>query len=322
MEPDMSYEATRYVYDLRGITPPQRAVLVRLADHANDDGKAWPSIRSLAATTSLSLRTVQRALRDLETLGFIRINRRTATAGDPTSNEYELCKFRGGVTVTGGGVTVTGGGVTVTGGGVTVTGLSGIPIESPLNQIPPYPQTGDEVGTSQGEPEGKGEQEPRANPKARKASKRTQARAKHDELAIVLLSELSAARRRCNPACDELRPLPTNLGQLTERLSEGHTADEIRGAIAYLEASVKAGTYKAEHFNAVNPFRRINFGGHLGKSPDSIKPAQPVRQSYHSEAATVIPRGLPDTPFDRKNAELQRQELARKKHTDEPTPSE
>lgn len=138
----------------------------------------------------------------------------------------------------------------------------------------------------------------------------------------MLLSELSAARRRCNPACDELRPLPTNLGQLTERLSEGHTADEIRGAIAYLEASVKAGTYKAEHFNAVNPFRRINFGGHLGKSPDSIKPAQPVRQSYHSEAATVIPRGLPDTPFDRKNAELQRQELARKKHTDEPTPSE
>ena len=302
MEPDMSVEATRYVYALRDISPSQKAVLVRLADHANDDGKAWPSIRSLTAATCLSPRTVQRALRDLETLGFIRINRRTATVGDPTSNEYELCKFRGGVTVTG--------------GGVTVTGLSGIPIESPLNQIPPYPQTGDEVGTSQGEPD------PKANAKARRTSKRTQARAAHEELAIVLLSELSAARRRCNPACDELRPLPTNLGQLTERLSEGHTADEIRGAIAYLEASVKAGTYKAEHFNAVNPFRRINFGGHLGKSPDSIKPAQPVRQSYHSEAATVIPRGLPDTPFDRKNAELQRQELARKKHTDEPTPSE
>ena len=138
----------------------------------------------------------------------------------------------------------------------------------------------------------------------------------------MLLSELSAARRRCNPACDELKPLPANLGELTGRLREGHTADEIRCVIACLEASVKAGSYKAEYFNAVNPFRRNNFGGHLGKSPDSIHPAQPVRQSYQSEAATVIPRGLPDTPLDRRIAESQRQELARKKNAHAPTPTE
>ena len=138
----------------------------------------------------------------------------------------------------------------------------------------------------------------------------------------MLLSELSAARRRCNPACDELKPLPANLGELTGRLREGHTADEIRGVIAYLEAAVKAGTYKAEYFTAVSPFRQSNFGGHLGKSPDSIKPAQPVRQSYQSEAATVIPRGLPDTPLDRRIAESQRQELARKKNAHAPTPTE
>lgn len=138
----------------------------------------------------------------------------------------------------------------------------------------------------------------------------------------MLLGELSAARRRCNPACVELKPLPAHLGELTGRLRDGHTADEIRCVIACLEASVKAGSYKAEYFNAVNPFRRNNFGGHLGKSPDSILPAQPVRQSYQSEAATVIPRGLPDTPLDRKIAEFQRQELARKKNTHAPTPSE
>ena len=138
----------------------------------------------------------------------------------------------------------------------------------------------------------------------------------------MLLGELSAARRRCNPACDELKPLPANLGELTGRLREGHTADEIRGVIAYLEAAVKAGTYKAEYFTAVSPFRQSNFGGHLGKSPDSIKPAQPVRQSYQSEAATVIPRGLPDTPLDRRIAESQRQELARKKNAHAPTPTE
>jgi len=116
--------------------------------------------------------------------------------------------------------------------------------------------------------------------------------------------------------------LPANLGELTGRLREGHTADEIRNVIAYLEADVKAGRYKAEYFNAVNPFRRSNFGGHLGKSPDSIHPAQPVRQSYQSEAATVIPRGLPDTPLDRRIAESQRQELARKKNAHAPTPTE
>ena len=309
MEPDMSVEATRYVYALRDISPSQKAVLVRLADHANDAGKAWPSVASLVRATGFCRRAVQKALRDLEKLGHIRTTHQITKAGDPGSNTYELCNLRGSAPDARGSAPDAR-------GSAPDAPLSGIPIESPLNQIPPYPQTGDEVGTSQGEPD------PKANAKARRTSKRTQARAAHEELAIVLLSELSAARRRCNPACDELRPLPTNLGQLTERLSEGHTADEIRGAIAYLEASVKAGTYKAEHFNAVNPFRRINFGGHLGKSPDSIKPAQPVRQSYHSEAATVIPRGLPDTPFDRKNAELQRQELARKKHTDEPTPSE
>ena len=302
MEPDMSVEATRYVYALRDISPSQKAVLVRLADHANDAGKAWPSVASLVRATGFCRRAVQKALRDLEKLGHIRTTHQITKAGDPGSNTYELCNLRGSAPDAR--------------GSAPDAPLSGIPIESPLNQIPPFPQTGFEVGPSQGEPD------QRANPKARKASKRTQARAEHEELAIVLLSELSAARRRCNPACDELKPLPANLGELTGRLREGHTADEIRGVIAYLEAAVKAGTYKAEYFTAVSPFRQSNFGGHLGKSPDSIKPAQPVRQSYQSEAATVIPRGLPDTPLDRRIAESQRQELARKKNAHAPTPTE
>ena len=309
MEPDMSVEATRYVYALRDISPSQKAVLVRLADHANDAGKAWPSVASLVRATGFCRRAVQKALRDLEKLGHIRTTHQITKAGDPGSNTYELCNLRGSAPDARGSAPDAR-------GSAPDAPLSGIPIESPLNQIPPFPQTGFEVGPSQGEPD------QRANAKARKPSERTQARAEHGKQAIVLLSELSAARRRCNPACDELKPLPANLGELTGRLREGHTADEIRGVIAYLEAAVKAGSYKAEYFNAVNPFRRSNFGGHLGKSPDSIKPAQPVRQSYQSEAATVIPRGLPDTPFDRKIAELQRQEQARKKNRHEPTPSE
>ena len=309
MEPDMSVEATRYVYALRDISPSQKAVLVRLADHANDAGKAWPSVASLVRATGFCRRAVQKALRDLEKLGHIRTTHQITKAGDPGSNTYELCNLRGSAPDARGSAPDAR-------GSAPDAPLSGIPIESPLNQIPPFPQTGFEVGPSQGEPD------QRANAKARKPSERTQARAEHGKQAIVLLSELSAARRRCNPACDELKPLPANLGELTGRLREGHTADEIRNVIAYLEADVKAGRYKAEYFNAVNPFRRSNFGGHLGKSPDSIHPAQPVRQSYQSEAATVIPRGLPDTPLDRRIAESQRQELARKKNAHAPTPTE
>ena len=68
MEPDMSVEATRYLYALRDISPSQKAVLVRLADHANDAGKAWPSVASLVRATGFCRRAVQKALRDLEKL--------------------------------------------------------------------------------------------------------------------------------------------------------------------------------------------------------------------------------------------------------------
>lgn len=49
----------------------QKLILLALADCANDEGLAWPSIATIARKCGCDERTVQRNLRDLETAGKI-----------------------------------------------------------------------------------------------------------------------------------------------------------------------------------------------------------------------------------------------------------
>jgi hypothetical protein len=46
-------------------SPSEMAVLLSLADQANDEGIRWPSVGSISRRTRLGERTVQRALRSL-----------------------------------------------------------------------------------------------------------------------------------------------------------------------------------------------------------------------------------------------------------------
>jgi len=63
-----------FVFDARGLTPPQRLVALALADHADHEGRnAYPAVNTLAAKTELHRRTVQRALADLVASGFLEI---------------------------------------------------------------------------------------------------------------------------------------------------------------------------------------------------------------------------------------------------------
>lgn len=74
-----------YVTDL---TPAQKAVLVALADHADDDGsRVYPSVERIGVKTSYAERTVRRALADLREMGLIHVVRE-ATHHAPT--EYRL----------------------------------------------------------------------------------------------------------------------------------------------------------------------------------------------------------------------------------------
>lgn len=60
------------VWDREDLSSTQKLVLLSLADWANDEGLCWPSIDRLATKTSMAGRSVQRIIRDLESMGFVR----------------------------------------------------------------------------------------------------------------------------------------------------------------------------------------------------------------------------------------------------------
>lgn len=71
---------------------PSRAVAVYscLCQHEDKEGKAWPSINTIAFELSLSRSTVKRALSDLEKVGLIRVEKRYRKNGGNSVNNYWL----------------------------------------------------------------------------------------------------------------------------------------------------------------------------------------------------------------------------------------
>lgn len=63
----MSLKLMDLAFYVKGLTPPQKSVLVALADHAHDDGSSvYPSVARLVLKTSFAERTIRRALADLQ----------------------------------------------------------------------------------------------------------------------------------------------------------------------------------------------------------------------------------------------------------------
>jgi DNA-binding MarR family transcriptional regulator len=76
---------------LEGISSTQKFVLISLADQANDSGVCWPSMSSIAKRTCLSAKAVRQAIKQLEELGVLRIERTKHESRDQwTSNRYYL----------------------------------------------------------------------------------------------------------------------------------------------------------------------------------------------------------------------------------------
>lgn len=71
---------------------PSRAISVYMClyDHANRDGNCYPSLSTISKETKLSLRTVQRAVNDLEKAGYIRKEQRFRKNGANSSTLYFL----------------------------------------------------------------------------------------------------------------------------------------------------------------------------------------------------------------------------------------
>ncbi len=69
---------------------PPRALLMVLADRANDSGECWPSITTLAKECGFCRSTVKSSLRALKDAKLIDWKQRRDTSGDLTSNVYSL----------------------------------------------------------------------------------------------------------------------------------------------------------------------------------------------------------------------------------------
>ena len=63
-----------------GMSPAQKAVLISLADQANDDGYCWPSVKTISTRTCLSERAVQGAIRWLAAANILRASERSGTS--------------------------------------------------------------------------------------------------------------------------------------------------------------------------------------------------------------------------------------------------
>ena len=63
-----------------------KAVLVSLADNANDEGTCWPSLAYIAERTCMAVRSVQRAIVELENAGHLLVDRR-----DGRHSRYVVC---------------------------------------------------------------------------------------------------------------------------------------------------------------------------------------------------------------------------------------
>lgn len=63
-------------WPLQGMSGPQKAVLISLADNANDEGVCWPSVARISERTCLAERTVQTAIKWLGQVGLLSVRER------------------------------------------------------------------------------------------------------------------------------------------------------------------------------------------------------------------------------------------------------
>jgi len=82
----MSHAATATAWAITGLSPTQKAVLLCLADCANQENRCWPSLVWIASRTCLSPRAAWQAVRDLAKRGLVRVEGR----GRNQSNVYTL----------------------------------------------------------------------------------------------------------------------------------------------------------------------------------------------------------------------------------------
>lgn len=85
----MSNKAINWAWEIQGLSPVERLVLLAIADHADESHSSYPGQELLARRSCCSVRTVQRVLPRLEELGILSRVRRYVEGGR-TSDRYVL----------------------------------------------------------------------------------------------------------------------------------------------------------------------------------------------------------------------------------------
>ena len=98
----MSLEAITWAFK-QTLDPGSKITLLALADYADDDGRSFPRVKTLAEKTSLSVRTVRDRLRKLEELGYLVTSSQERLDGSQMSNEYTLVGLYPPADLAGGG---------------------------------------------------------------------------------------------------------------------------------------------------------------------------------------------------------------------------
>ena len=83
----MGYFDSIYASDLNHRA---KAVYMYLRDHADNEGRCWPGIKTIATDLNLSSSTVRRAMNDLCKAGLVSKTYRWRENGSYSSNLYQI----------------------------------------------------------------------------------------------------------------------------------------------------------------------------------------------------------------------------------------
>lgn len=86
----MAIEWINWAIPLKTGSATNKAVLIAICNHADGLGYCWPSQKEIQKFTELSLRSIQRAMQDLEERGFLKRQQRRRADGTRSSDAYLL----------------------------------------------------------------------------------------------------------------------------------------------------------------------------------------------------------------------------------------
>ena len=85
----MSSKVMSWVWE-QDLPPLDKIVLMAIADHADDDGYAWPGMKRIAEKCSMEKRTVQRHVEKLQEQQLLKVESRQRHDGSSSSNGYTV----------------------------------------------------------------------------------------------------------------------------------------------------------------------------------------------------------------------------------------